>query len=174
VLRRLRTLASSAARCRRKTLSLRQISPIRSSATRRPALRCNRRPTVSKLTTRFAKNNAACCGSTNDIVGRWGTPADMRHAPRSCRTGKSWDIERSYEDHGSGKPVVLIHGCPLSGAPWERQVPVLLNAGLLQAITCDRRGFGKSSLVSPAENAHGTRACGIVRSVWPACAPASR
>ena len=53
-------------------------------------------------------------------------------------------IELYYEDHGSGKPVVLIHGYPLSGASWEKQVPVLLNAGH-RVITYDRRGFGKSS-----------------------------
>ena len=54
------------------------------------------------------------------------------------------DIELYYEDHGSGKPVVLIHGYPLSGASWEKQVPVLLNAKY-RVITYDRRGFGKSS-----------------------------
>src|ERR1700731_854212 len=53
-------------------------------------------------------------------------------------------IELYYEDHGSGKPVVLIHGYPLSGASWEKQVAVLLAAGH-RVITYDRRGFGKSS-----------------------------
>ena len=56
----------------------------------------------------------------------------------------SGDIDLYYEDHGSGKPVVLIHGYPLSGASWEKQVPVLLDAGH-RVITYDRRGFGKSS-----------------------------
>jgi len=56
----------------------------------------------------------------------------------------SSDIQLHYEDHGSGPPVVLIHGYPLSGTSWERQVPVLLKAGL-RVITYDRRGFGKSS-----------------------------
>jgi non-heme chloroperoxidase len=56
----------------------------------------------------------------------------------------SANIELYYEDHGSGKPVVLIHGYPLSGASWEKQVPVLLKAGY-RVITYDRRGFGKSS-----------------------------
>jgi len=56
----------------------------------------------------------------------------------------SGNIDLYYEDHGSGKPVVLIHGYPLSGASWEKQVPVLLNAGH-RVITYDRRGFGKSS-----------------------------
>ena len=56
----------------------------------------------------------------------------------------SSDIGLYYEDHGSGKPVVLIHGYPLSGASWEKQLPVLLGAGH-RVITYDRRGFGKSS-----------------------------
>jgi pimeloyl-ACP methyl ester carboxylesterase len=56
----------------------------------------------------------------------------------------SGSIELHYEDHGSGRPVVLIHGYPLSGRAWDRQVPVLLEAGL-RVITYDRRGFGKSS-----------------------------
>src|SRR5258708_7339993 len=56
----------------------------------------------------------------------------------------SGNIELYYEDHGSGQRVVLIHGYPLSGASWEKQVPVLLEAGY-RVITYDRRGFGKSS-----------------------------
>ena len=56
----------------------------------------------------------------------------------------SASIDLYYEDHGSGKPVILIHGYPLSGASWEKQVPVLLSAGY-RVITYDRRGFGKSS-----------------------------
>ena len=56
----------------------------------------------------------------------------------------SSNIDLHYEDHGAGKPVVLIHGYPLSGASWEKQVPALLAAGH-RVITYDRRGFGKSS-----------------------------
>jgi non-heme chloroperoxidase len=56
----------------------------------------------------------------------------------------SADIELYYEDHGSGDPVVLIHGYPLSGSSWEKQISVLLGAGR-RVITYDRRGFGKSS-----------------------------
>ena len=56
----------------------------------------------------------------------------------------SSDIEIYYEDHGAGQPVVLIHGYPLSGRAWDKQVPVLLEAGY-RVITYDRRGFGKSS-----------------------------
>jgi non-heme chloroperoxidase len=48
-----------------------------------------------------------------------------------------------YEDHGEGQPVVLIHGWPLSGASWERQVTALLEAGY-RVLTYDRRGFGDS------------------------------
>lgn len=56
----------------------------------------------------------------------------------------SGNIELHYEDHGSGSPVVLIHGYPLSGRAWDKQVPVLLEAGH-RVITYDRRGFGESS-----------------------------
>lgn len=56
------------------------------------------------------------------------------------------DIELYYEDHGSGQPVVLIHGYPLDGASWELQSRELLDAGF-RVITYDRRGFGKSSKV---------------------------
>jgi non-heme chloroperoxidase len=49
-----------------------------------------------------------------------------------------------YEDHGTGRPVVLIHGFPLSGRAWERQERALLAAGR-RVITYDRRGFGRSS-----------------------------
>jgi non-heme chloroperoxidase len=54
------------------------------------------------------------------------------------------DIEIYYEDHGSGRPVVLIHGYPLNGRSWERQQRELLAAGY-RAINYDRRGFGLSS-----------------------------
>ncbi|HCC57428.1 MAG TPA: alpha/beta hydrolase [Solibacterales bacterium] len=56
----------------------------------------------------------------------------------------SGPIDLYYEDHGAGRPVVLIHGWPLSGASWEKQVPALLAAGH-RVITYDRRGFGQSS-----------------------------
>ncbi|MBV8067678.1 MAG: alpha/beta hydrolase [Candidatus Eremiobacteraeota bacterium] len=56
----------------------------------------------------------------------------------------SGQIDLYYEDHGDGLPVVLIHGYPLSGRAWDRQVPVLLESGF-RTITYDRRGFGKSS-----------------------------
>jgi pimeloyl-ACP methyl ester carboxylesterase len=40
----------------------------------------------------------------------------------------SADIEINYTDHGAGQPVVLIHGYPLSGRAWDKQVPALLQA----------------------------------------------
>jgi len=53
-------------------------------------------------------------------------------------------IELHYDDHGSGRPVVLVHGWPLSGRMWEQQVLVLAEAGY-RVVTYDRRGFGGSS-----------------------------
>src|SRR3954463_14595403 len=53
-------------------------------------------------------------------------------------------IEIHYEDHGSGQPIVLIHGYPLNGNSWERQERVLLANGY-RVISYDRRGFGRSS-----------------------------
>lgn len=62
----------------------------------------------------------------------------------SVGTENTTPIELYFEDHGSGQPVVLIHGYPLSGASWERQTVALLDAGY-RVITYDRRGFGRSS-----------------------------
>jgi len=49
-----------------------------------------------------------------------------------------------YEDHGSGSPVVLVHGYALTGHSWEKQEAALLAAGH-RVITYDRRGGGVSS-----------------------------
>ena len=56
----------------------------------------------------------------------------------------SGNVDLFYEDHGTGKPVVLVHGWPLSGRSWEKQLPALLDGGH-RVITYDRRGFGDSS-----------------------------
>jgi pimeloyl-ACP methyl ester carboxylesterase len=57
-------------------------------------------------------------------------------------TNGSVDIH--YEDSGGdGRPVVLVHGWPLSGASWSDQVPALTDAGY-RVVTYDRRGFGLS------------------------------
>ena len=66
----------------------------------------------------------------------------MPRLPVGNENGAPIDIY--YEDHGQGRPVVLIHGWPLSGRSWERQVPALVAAGH-RVITYDRRGFGASS-----------------------------
>ncbi|WP_431310277.1 alpha/beta fold hydrolase [Luteimicrobium album] len=59
-------------------------------------------------------------------------------------TENGTEIQLRYTDHGAGRPVVLVHGYPLSGASWERQETALLAAGY-RVITYDRRGFGGSS-----------------------------
>jgi non-heme chloroperoxidase len=59
-------------------------------------------------------------------------------------TENSSEIKIHYRDHGSGQPIVLIHGYPLDGNSWERQERVLLANGY-RVISYDRRGFGRSS-----------------------------
>lgn len=49
-----------------------------------------------------------------------------------------------YEVLGRGRPVVLVHGWPFDGRSWEPQVAALVEAGY-QAVTYDRRGFGRST-----------------------------
>ncbi|MFH8255677.1 alpha/beta fold hydrolase [Streptomyces roseolus] len=56
---------------------------------------------------------------------------------------ESAPVELYYEDHGTGQPVVLVHGWPLDGASWEKQTAALLAAGH-RVVTYDRRGFGRS------------------------------
>src|SRR5208282_933461 len=77
-------------------------------------------------------------GCTNDKPERSVTMAYL-----SVGKENSGDINLYYEDHGTGKPVVLIHGWPLSGRSWEKQTTALLAAGH-RVITYDRRGFGDS------------------------------
>ncbi len=60
---------------------------------------------------------------------------------KDAATGE--EVNLSYNDYGNGKPVVLIHGWPLSKEMWEYQVIDLVNAGY-RVIKYDRRGFGKS------------------------------
>jgi non-heme chloroperoxidase len=76
-----------------------------------------------------------------------GVETDSRSANMSTisvGTENSTSIDLYYEDHGTGSPVVLIHGWPLSGASWEKQTAALLKAGH-RVIAYDRRGFGRSS-----------------------------
>lgn len=74
------------------------------------------------------------------------SPATAQESRSFIRVGQenTSPIDLYYEDQGSGKPVVLIHGWPLSGASWEKQTAALLAAGY-RVITYDRRGFGHSS-----------------------------
>ena len=58
-------------------------------------------------------------------------------------TEKGHDVNLSYADYGEGKPVVLIHGWPLSHRMWEQQISALTGAGY-RVIAYDRRGFGES------------------------------
>ncbi|MFE5670184.1 alpha/beta fold hydrolase [Agromyces sp. NPDC056523] len=58
-------------------------------------------------------------------------------------TENSAPIELYYEDHGAGRPVVLLHGYPLDSQSWEKQQRALLAAGY-RVIAYDRRGFGRS------------------------------
>src|SRR3979411_1008119 len=87
------------------------------------------------------------------------------------------DIEIYYEDHGVGQPVVLIHGYPLSGRAWDKQLLVLLEAGY-RVITYDRRGVGKSR--SPPTSPPGGDPSTCATPCWPgapwapARSPASR
>ena len=53
-------------------------------------------------------------------------------------------VDIHYQDYGTGQPVILIHGWPLSHRAWEHQVPAIVDAGF-RCITYDRRGFGVSS-----------------------------
>ena len=71
-----------------------------------------------------------------------GAPATEERKPMATLT--SGPVEIHYEDTGGdGRPVVLIHGWPLSGASWSEQVPALTDAGY-RVVTYDRRGFGQS------------------------------
>src|SRR5262249_25301912 len=98
----------------------------------------------------------SCCGrrermrrkAGRRIVATPGAPPPNRKekAMPYVKVGEenSGHIKLHYEDYGSGEPVILIHGYPLSGRAWDKQVPVLLDAGH-RVITYDRRGFGDSS-----------------------------
>ena len=59
-------------------------------------------------------------------------------------TDNGQPVELHYQEVGAGRPVVLIHGWPLSGRSWEPQVRPLVDAGH-RVVTYDRRGFGNSS-----------------------------
>lgn len=60
-------------------------------------------------------------------------------------------IEMYYEDHGSGRPVVLLAGWPFDARSWEPQLHPLLEAGY-RVVSVDRRGFGRSSAPTTGYN----------------------
>ena len=63
--------------------------------------------------------------------------------PSTTVTTNGQSVELHFTDTGQGRPVVLIHGWPLSGASWSEQVGPLVEAGH-RVIAYDRRGFGAS------------------------------
>ncbi|MBB4079977.1 pimeloyl-ACP methyl ester carboxylesterase [Lewinella aquimaris] len=65
------------------------------------------------------------------------------------KTGK--EVKLRYQEYGSGKPVVFIHGWPLCGDMFEYQLEPLSREGL-RCIAYDRRGFGYSSKVGDSYN----------------------
>src|SRR5262245_14905236 len=116
------------------------------------APRINRRLSRAAVDPSHRRPQASCTSASSRFTAaRWCLPG--RAATRGEETlvpyisvgqENSGSIDLYYEDHGAGKPVVLIHGWPLSGASWEKQLPALLGAGY-RVITYDRRGFGRSS-----------------------------
>src|SRR3954447_10914976 len=80
-------------------------------------------------------------GSLRDCATR----EEDREMPRiTVGTENDAPIEIHYQDHGSGGPVVMVHGYPLNATRGERQKRELLARGF-RVITYDRRGFGRSS-----------------------------
>lgn len=66
------------------------------------------------------------------------------HYIETSKDEKGNPVKINYNDYGKGKPVILIHGWPLSNEMWEYQINDLVNSGH-RVIAYDRRGFGKSS-----------------------------
>ena len=66
----------------------------------------------------------------------------------------SGSIDLYYEDHGSGSPVVLIHGYPLSGRAWDKQLPVLLDAGMPVGVVTSIAGSIRSLLTVQGLSGH--------------------
>ena len=79
-------------------------------------------------------------------------------------TENSADIRIYYEDHGSGQPVVLIHGYPLNGHSWERQQRVLLQAGY--RVHHLRRGFPRQPTTDTANRLPGRPAHDRRTGLW--------
>ena len=74
------------------------------------------------------------------VAGAIATPDDSSGADAAQADSVRLHIDDSG---GSGRPVVLIHGWPLSAQAWDPQVSVLRAAGY-RVVAYDRRGFGRS------------------------------
>src|SRR6476660_3096624 len=92
------------------------------------------------VATRISRHDQSQLPPHNVVQNRGGPTMGMINVGKENSTS----IDLYYEDHGTGTPVVLIHGWPLSGAAWEKQTVALIKAGH-RVITYDRRGFGRSS-----------------------------
>jgi pimeloyl-ACP methyl ester carboxylesterase len=113
-------------------------------------------PDQSKASRREFLAAATVAAGVPLLAGAQAPPASSRpaapvHATAAAAAGmvtvgreNSTPIDLYVEDHGSGRPVVLLHGWPLAGTAFEKQVPALLAAGH-RVITYDMRGFGRSS-----------------------------
>jgi prevent-host-death family protein len=106
---------------------------------------------IHEAKTHFSRLLARVAAGEEVIISRAGKPiaklsayhvsssefgvTKRRISMRYATVGKenSSNIDLYYEDHGSGNPVVLSHGYPLSGVSWEKQVPTLLNAGTVSS-----------------------------------------
>src|ERR1700691_1452717 len=124
--------------CRRKLHT-----PLPKPSSTRP--KCDRHWPVAIPPRRKLMSNASAAPNRRGLPGS-STASSTASLGSFVKVGQenSTSIELYYEDHGSGSPVVLIHGWPLNGDAWEKQIPALLAAGR-RVITYDRRGFGRSS-----------------------------
>ncbi len=91
---------------------------------------------------------AAVGGPVGVLVG--GTLGAVAGALGGAATGaameaaEAGEVRLHVEDSGGeGRPVLLIHGWPLSGQAWAPQLPALRAAGY-RTVVYDRRGFGRS------------------------------
>jgi non-heme chloroperoxidase len=104
-------------------------------------------PAARKVQSHHGYRSCPIWSHSDDWAGRYGCQhGTMRIAMPFVTVGRenSAAIRIYYEDHGSGPPVVLVHGYAQNGRSWEKQEAVLLAAGH-RVITYDRRGFGASS-----------------------------
>jgi pimeloyl-ACP methyl ester carboxylesterase len=84
----------------------------------------------------------------NSIINSNPTLRDLNFDIHQLNTDKyietAKNVKLYVKDYGKGKPVILIHGWPLSNEMWEYQIDFLVKNNY-RVIAYDRRGFGKSS-----------------------------